>query len=55
MAKELFAGPLRKEDDWGSVSRANGNPASGAAVQAFIKDQLKSKFGSLYFDEEANQ
>lgn len=55
MAQQLFAGPLDKNDDWGKVARASGIPASGAAVQAFIKGELQKKFGYIHYDEASRQ
>ena len=36
--------------DWG-LDEKNGLPYSGEAVQEFIKDTLKSKFGYIHYDE----
>lgn len=51
MAKVLFNGPLNKDDDWGKVSRDNGNPASGSAVQEYIKREFANRFGYLKYLE----
>ena len=40
--------------DWGKDSE-NGLPYSGEAVQEFIKEQLQSKFGYFYYDENNNR
>lgn len=48
MAKVLFNGPLTKEHDWGNV---NGNPASGKAVQEYIKREFANRFGYLKYIE----
>ena len=48
MAKVLFNGPLEKEHDWGNV---NGSPASGKAVQEYIKREFANRFGCLKYLE----
>ena len=36
--------------DWG-LDESNGLPYSGQAVQDFLKDNLKSKYGYFHYDE----
>ena len=40
--------------DWG-LDTENGLPYSGKAVQEFIKDTFKSKFGYFHYDENNNR
>lgn len=40
--------------DWG-LDSSNGLPYSGEAVQEFIKDTLKNKYGYFYYDENNNR
>lgn len=52
----IFTGVLQPDDDWGNVVRPgqSGMPASGQAVQNFIKDQLNTKSGYLYSVSKSN-
>lgn len=54
MATVLFDGTLRKDQDWGDPQN-NGQPASGRAVQQFIKDTLNKKFGYLDYHRDISQ
>lgn len=54
MATVLFDGTLRKDQDWGDPQN-NGQPASGRAVQQFIKDTLNKKFGWLDYHRDISQ
>ena len=40
--------------DWGKDS-SNGLPYSGEAVQEFIKETFKSKYGYFHYDENNNR
>ena len=52
MADNVYNGELTMTDDWGDVG---GLPASGSAVQKFIKDQINGKPGYFYsHDDESN-
>lgn len=54
MATVLFDGILEKDQDWGDP-KGNGQPASGRAVQQFIKDTLNKKFGCIRYHREESQ
>lgn len=54
MATVLFDGILEKDQDWGDP-KGNGQPASGRAVQQFIKDTLNKKFGYLDYHRDISQ
>lgn len=40
--------------DWG-LDSSNGLPYSGEAVQEFIKETFKSKFGYFHYDDSNNR
>lgn len=41
--------------DWDGIDPSNGKEWSGASVQAFIKNQLRSKAGVFYYDASNNR
>ena len=41
---------IGRKTDWGGDATTGGLPVNGARVQEFIKEELNSKFGSVYLD-----
>ena len=54
MAKQIWNNPIGKTVDWGGDESTGGLPVSGAMVQKFIKDSLKTKHGASYFEPTTN-
>lgn len=47
MADKYYDGTLTRDMDWGGDSNTGGLPATGRAVQEFIKNEFGTKFGYL--------
>lgn len=47
MADKYYDGMLTREMDWGGDSNTGGLPATGRAVQEFIKNEFGTKYGYL--------
>lgn len=55
MADKIWNKPISDNTDWGGDASTDNLPVSGAIVQKYIKDTLKSKAGCLYYDTTNNR
>lgn len=51
---DKYTGKISRNTDWGGDASTGFLPVAGSSVQAFIKDELKTKIGAVYKPDGSN-